>query len=301
MATVISSIDAARDDFEAYYDTHWDILPEQYTPIVVMDSDAQGDYRAKEVGGLGLPIATGEKSPYNVDSRNKINEKTWDYVKYTLGLEVSDEAKFTDRFGTFENDRTELVKAFKQNRNLQAANLFNNAWDSAYTGPDSLTLASTAHTTNGGTTFANEPAVHAALSPTSLKEGLSAIRTQKDSRGRRMYATNKVMLFVAPELEFAAKEIVRSQQLPYTGDNTVNTYSDRVEMMVLDEVTIEDFWGLTPTDSMEKPFFMVDRMPFRVETDRAVRNGVDMLYAHEEFLVGWRLPYRTWLVSVTEG
>jgi hypothetical protein len=301
MATAILTLDQARRDFEAFYDTYCDIVPDQHTPLVQMDNDDQKDYRVKEVSSLKMPEVTSEGSSFNVDSRHAINEKTWAYKKYTLGLEYTDEAQYTDQFGTFAKDQYELTKAFRQNRNLQVANLFNNAWDSTYTGPDGLVLAHTAHLTGGGTTFANEPSAHGALSPTTVKEGITAIRKQKDSRGRRMYSTGGNYLIVPPDEVFTAREILESVQLADTADNNKNVLGEYMELMVLDEVTIEDFWGLVPKDKMDCPFLMPERMPFRVETDRIASKGVDMIYAHEEFLVGWRLPYRTWLVSVTEG
>jgi len=301
MAITIQTLNIARDDFEAFRDEHWDNLPDQYSAYCQMLNDRQKDFRAKEVSSVGLPAATAEGAPYHSDSRRALYEKTWEYVKYTHTLELTDEAQYTDQFGTFSKNEMEVVKAFKQNRNLQYANLFNRAWDSGYTGPDGLVLAHTAHTTNGGTTFANEPATHAALDPYEFMDGRTSIRTTRDSRGRRMYLTPTVCLIVPPELEYTAREIIQAEKMPYTGDNTPVTYNSNVEVHVMDEITVTDFWGIIPKETMENPFFMVDRMPFSVEADREVRNGVGILAAHEEYLVGWHLPYRTWLVSVTEG
>jgi len=114
-----------------------------------------------------------------------------------------------------------LARSMANTKQVKAANVLNNAFDSSYTGGDGVELCSASHPISTGGTFANELATAADLSETSMEQALIDVAAFVDERGLKV-AMQGIKLVIPKELQFTAERILRSPQRVGTADNDIN-------------------------------------------------------------------------------
>jgi hypothetical protein len=106
-------------------------------------------------------------------------------------------------------------------KQVKAASVLNNAFNSSFKGGDGKELCATDHPTTGGGNFSNELAVAADLNETSLEQALIDIAAFIDERGLKI-ATRGLKMIVPPSLQFTVERILVSDLRVGTGDNDLN-------------------------------------------------------------------------------
>ena len=114
-----------------------------------------------------------------------------------------------------------LARSMANTKQVKAANVLNNAFDSSYTGGDGVELCSAVHPIATGGTFANELATAADLSETSMEQSLIDIAAFVDERGLKI-AMQGAKLIIPKELQFTAERILQTPQRVGTADNDIN-------------------------------------------------------------------------------
>ena len=114
-----------------------------------------------------------------------------------------------------------LARSMANTKQVKAANVLNNAFNSSFAGGDGKELCATDHPLANGGTFSNELATAADLSETSLEQSLIDIAAFVDERGLKI-AMQGVKLIIPKELQFTAERILRSPQRVGTADNDIN-------------------------------------------------------------------------------
>ena len=114
-----------------------------------------------------------------------------------------------------------LARSMANTKQVKAANVLNNAFDSNFAGGDGKELCATDHPLATGGTFRNELSTAADLSETSLEQSLIDISAFVDERGLKI-AMQGVKLIIPKELQFTAERILRSPQRVGTADNDIN-------------------------------------------------------------------------------
>jgi len=114
-----------------------------------------------------------------------------------------------------------LARSMANTKQVKAANVLNNAFDSNFAGGDGKELCATDHPLATGGTFRNELSTAADLSETSLEQSLIDISAFVDERGLKI-AMQGVKLVIPKELQFTAERILRSPQRVGTADNDIN-------------------------------------------------------------------------------
>jgi hypothetical protein len=105
-------------------------------------------------------------------------------------------------------------------KQVKAANVLNNGFNSSFTGGDGVELFSTAHPSTGGN-IKNELTTAADLNETSLEQALIDIAGITDDRGLKV-ALNGVKMIIPVNLQFTAERLMKSGQRVGTGDNDIN-------------------------------------------------------------------------------
>ena len=105
-------------------------------------------------------------------------------------------------------------------KQVKAANVLNNGFDSSFTGGDGVELFSDAHPTTGGN-IRNELATAADLNETSLEQSLIDIAGLTDDRGLKIALTGQ-KLIIPVNLQFTAERLMKSGQRTATSDNDIN-------------------------------------------------------------------------------
>jgi len=118
-----------------------------------------------------------------------------------------------------------LARSMAHTKQVKAANVLNNAFDSNFPGGDGVELCSTLHPLTGGGTFANEPSTDADLNETSLEDAIISISTFVDDRGLNI-ALQPRKLVVPPQLQFVADRLLQSPGRVGTSDNDINAINN---------------------------------------------------------------------------
>ena len=113
-----------------------------------------------------------------------------------------------------------LARSMANTKQVKAAAVLNNAFDSNFAGGDGKELCSDAHPTLAGT-FSNELATPAELNETSLEQSLIDIAALTDERGLKI-AAQGTKLVIPSALQFTAERLMKSAGRVGTADNDIN-------------------------------------------------------------------------------
>ena len=113
-----------------------------------------------------------------------------------------------------------LARSMANTKQVKAAAVLNNAFDSNFAGGDGVELCSAVHPTLAGT-FANELATPAELNETSLEQSLIDIAALTDERGLKI-AAQGTKLVIPSALQFTAERLMKSAGRVGTADNDIN-------------------------------------------------------------------------------
>ena len=194
--------------------------------------------------------------------------KAYTYAVRGLGYRIHDRLWRNDLYGEVEKLEGGLRDAAIDDVETAAFSIFNNAFGTTNTGFDGLQLCSTAHTRlDGGPTWANRPSTDEALSLSALHNGITTMRKTKNDRGRpRIVKPQK--LLIPLDLEFTAKELLRSTQIPGSANNDDNVVREYNLSLVLspyltsatawfllgDKHDLNWFWRFKPETGSEEDF-----------------------------------------------
>ena len=145
-----------------------------------------------------------------------------------------------------------LARSMANTKQVKAANVLNNAQNTAFTGGDGKTLINSAHPLATGGTFSNVLATAADLNETSLEQSLIDIQAFVDERGLKI-ASQGVKMIIPKELQFTAERLMKSPQRTATADNDINAIASMG--MVPQGYRVNNF--LTDTDA----FFLLTDVP----------------------------------------
>ena len=184
-----------------------------------------------------------------------------------------------------------LARSMANTKQVKAANVLNNAFNSNFAGGDGVELCSTAHPIATGGTFRNELSTAADLSETSLEQSLIDIAAFVDERGLKI-AMQGVKLIIPKELQFTAERILRSPQRVGTADNDINAMASMG--MIPQGYRVNHY--LTDTDAF---FIMTDapngmkqfvRAPIKTAIEGDFDTGNVRFKARERYSFGFSDP-----------
>jgi hypothetical protein len=175
-------------------------------------------------------------------------------------------------------------------KQVKAAAVLNNAFNSNFAGGDGVELFSAVHPTIAGT-FSNELAVSADLNETSLEQSLIDIAAFTDERGLKI-AAKGMKLIIPSELQFTADRLMKSDQRVGTADNDINAIKNMG--MIPQGYTVNHY--LTDSDAF---FIKTDvpnglkhfvRSPIKTSMEGDFDSGNMRYKARERYVFGFSDP-----------
>ena len=159
-------------------------------------------------------------------------------------------------------------------------------------GYDATTFFSATHSEGDSGTQVNLGTV--ALSGANLTIARAEMRQFKDDKGRYLDVVPDT-LFVHPDEEGQATEILNSPKDPDTADNPVNVNKGRYDLIVTPYLTT-GYWILARCKGYLKPAIWQDYIPIKFETSEARRFSDDVIdygirFRGRAALGDWRLAY----------
>lgn len=114
-----------------------------------------------------------------------------------------------------------LARSMAHTKQVKAANVLNNAFNTNFAGGDGQPLVSTAHPLAYGGTLANRAATMSDLNETSLENALITMSTFVDDRNM-ILALQGTKLIVPPQLQFVVDRLLETPGRVGTADNDIN-------------------------------------------------------------------------------
>ena len=203
------------------------------------------------LSGFGSAQVKPEGTPVNYDDATESFTARYTHETIALAFAITEEAVEDNLYDRISSRYTKaLARSMSNAKQVKAANVLNNAFDSSFTGGDGKELCATDHPLATGGTFRNELSTAADLSETSLEQSLIDISAFVDERGLKI-AMQGVKLIIPKELQFTADRILKSPQRVGTADNDINAMASMG--MIPQGYRINHF--LTDTDAF---FIMTD-------------------------------------------
>ena len=262
----------------------------------IFQSEASDRAFEEEVMLSGFGSAPVKQEGANVSFDQATESFTARYTHETIAMAfaITEEAIEDNLYDRLASRYTRaLARSMANTKQVKAANVLNNAFDSSFTGGDGKELCATDHPLANGGTFRNELATAADLSETSLEQSLIDIAAFVDERGLKI-ALQGVKLIIPKELQFTAERILKSPQRVGTADNDINAMASMG--MIPQGYRINHY--LTDTDAF---FIMTDapngmkmfvRSPIKTAIEGDFDTGNVRFKARERYSFGFSDPRR---------
>ena len=193
-----------------------------------------------------------EGSGVTFDNAQETFTARYTHETIALAFSITEEAIEDNLYDRLASRYTKaLARSMANTKQVKAANVLNNAFNSSFAGGDGKELCATDHPTIAGT-VKNELTTSADLNETSLEQSLIDIAALTDERGLKI-AARGVKMIIPSELQFTAERLMKSQGRTATADNDINAV---VSMgMVPQGYRVNNY--LTDTDA----FFIITDVP----------------------------------------
>jgi hypothetical protein len=162
----------------------------------------------------------GQGVSYDNASEGFTARYTHETVALAFGLtEEAVEDNLYDRLGARYTKA--LARSMAHTKQVKAANVLNNAFNTSFAGGDGQPLISTAHPLAYGGTLANRATTMSDLNETSLENALISVSTFVDDRSM-ILALQGTKLIVPPQLQFVVDRLLDTPGRVGTADNDIN-------------------------------------------------------------------------------
>jgi hypothetical protein len=205
----------------AVWGTDYTEHPMEYGDLFDADSSDKAYEEDQLMPGFGLaPIKTeGASTAYDTTSQGVTSRYT--HVAYGLGFVVTREAIADNQYKSKALRGTkDLAFSFRQTKENVAANVYNRAFNSSYTGGDGSAMCVNNHTTITGSQ-SNLGTAAADISEAALEDMAITIMNAVNERGLKIALMPK-SLIIPTALAFEATRILKSSGQYDTANNAIN-------------------------------------------------------------------------------
>jgi hypothetical protein len=210
------------------------------------------------LSGFANAAVKAEGAAVTFDNANETFTSRYTHETVALAFAITEEAVEDNLYDSIAKRYTKaLARSMANTKQIKAANVLNNGFNSSFPGGDGKELFATDHPTVSAGSLKNELSTSADLSETSLEQAMIDIAAFKDERGLKI-AARGLKLIIPSELQFTAERILKSPARVGTSDNDLNALSSK---------------GMLPQGYVVNNF-LTDTDAFFIKTD--VPNGMKM-------------------------
>ena len=195
---------------------------EEHAEIYETESSDRSFEEETKLSGFGAAPVKSEGSAISYDNAQEAWTARYNHETIAMGFSITEEAIEDNLYDSLSSRYTKaLARAMAYTKQVKAAAILNNAFDSSYTYGDGVELCSTVHPLVSGGTNSNELATPADLNETSLEAAIIQIAGWTDERGL-LIAAKPSKLVVPPDLQFVADRLMETEGRVGTADNDIN-------------------------------------------------------------------------------
>jgi hypothetical protein len=249
------------------------------------------------LGGFSTAPVKGEGTAITFDDAQETYTARYTHETIALAFSITEEAIEDNLYDRLASRYTKaLARSMAQTKQIKAAAILNNAFDTGFPAGDGAALCSSSHPSLSGNQR-NQLSVAADLNETSLEQILIDIAGLTDERGLKI-AVRGTKLIIPKELQFIAERVLNSNLRPGTADNDANAMKN---MGMLPEGAVVNHF-LTDTDAFfvltDAPngFKYFNRSPIKTAMEGDFDTGNMRFKARERYSFGvsdWRSVFGT--------
>ena len=237
----------------ALFGLEYDSYENQHEEIFDTESSERAFEEEVMLSGFGEAPTKGEGAAVVYDTAQESFTSRYSHETIALAFALTEEAIEDNLYDTLSSRYTRaLARSMNTTKQVKAANVLNNAFNSSFPGGDGKELCATDHPTVGNIDLRNELSTASDLNETSLEQSLIDIADFKDERGLKINA-QATKLIIPPALQFVADRLMESPGRVSTSDNDINAI--RNMGMVPQGYVVNNY--LTDTDA----FFLKTDVP----------------------------------------
>jgi len=246
------------------------------------------------VTGLSLVNIRYEGEESELDYRHQKDSTRYDVEDYSKCLEITKEMIKDQKYLDMQRDSRELARVHRATKEVNLASVFNNGFDTDYTGADGYPLFSLTHKQYPSGSWANRPTAGTDFSVTALQTALNDIKGYTDDRGILIGAVGGRVVYPR-QLHWLVKEIIGSPDRPDTTDRSINQLHR--EGLTSEEwlyLTDGNAWFVLPSKNEDHEIWFIDREGFDTEADKDIRKKSIIIVSGERYDFGWSDPKNIW-------
>lgn len=271
--------------------------PKFHSEMFDIDSSRKAYEEDFEVTGFGLAPVKSEGGSFSYDSESQGTVKRYTHVAYGLGYICTYEEKNDGLYAAVSRRRAAaLAFSMETTRQIICANIFNNGFNSAYTGGDTKEFFATDHPTVNGTQ-SNELNPSADFSEAALEDLLIQIHDADNSRGLPI-ALREADIMGPNNLMFEMTRVLKSEMQSGTANNDTNAIRTMgllgKKPIINPYLTDADAWFIRTNAPNGTKYYNREEVTFDQDNDFDTKNLKAAAYMR--FTAGWT-DWRGWYAS----
>ena len=275
-------------EYKKYGDEHKELYDTETSERSFEEETKLSGFSAAPVKNEGNAIA--------YDNAQEAWTARYTHETVALGFSLTEEAVEDNLYDTLSARYTKaLARAMAYTKQVKAANVLNNGFNSAYAGGDGEALFSDSHPLVSGGVNSNVPGVMSDLNETALENAVIQIAAWTDERGL-LIAAKPQKLVIPPALQFVATRLLETEQRVGTADNDLNALKNNGSIpqgyTVNHFLTDPNAWFLTTDVPNGMKHFV--RSPLSTSMDGDFDTGNVRYKARERYSFGYSDPLGMW-------
>jgi hypothetical protein len=195
---------------------------EEHKEIYETETSERSFEEETKLAGFSAAPVKPEGQAIAYDNAQEAWTARYNHETIAMGFSITEEAMEDNLYDSLSARYTKaLARAMAYTKQVKAAAVLNQGFNSAVTYGDGVSLFSTAHPLISGGTNSNRPATAADLNETSLENAVIQIAAWTDERGL-LIAAKPRKLIVPPALMFVATRLLETELRVATADNDIN-------------------------------------------------------------------------------
>ena len=265
---------------------------EEHKEIYETETSERSFEEETKLSGFSAAPVKNEGSAIAYDNAQEAWTTRYNHETIALGFSITEEAIEDNLYDSLSARYTKgLARAMAYTKQVKAAAVLNNGFNSAYVGGDGVSLFSNSHPLVNGGTNSNSPATPADLNETSLENAVIQIAAWTDERGLLIAAKPK-KLIVPPALQFVATRLLETKLRVGTNNNDINAIENNGSIpegyTINHFLTAPNAWFLlTDVPNGMKHF---ERTPLQNSMDGDFDTGNVRYKSRERYSFGWSDP-----------
>jgi len=281
----------------ALFGLEYDRYEQEHAEIFDEESSDRAFEEEVMLSGFSTAPVKNEGAGITFDDAQETYTARYTHETIALAFSITEEAIEDNLYDRLASRYTKaLARSMAQTKQIKAAAILNNAFDTTYAIGDGAALCSSAHPAISGNQR-NQLSVAADLNETSLEQMLIDIAGLTDERGLKI-AVRGMKLIIPKELQFIAERVINSNLRSGTADNDTNAIRSMgmlPEGAVVNHFLVDTDAYFIKTDA-PNGFKYFNRSPLKTAMEGDFDTGNMRFKARERYSFGvsdWRCVFGT--------